>query len=970
MKIRSTSDFVSRLLAFRLNNFVITPMGINVQNRSDFRTILNLIHPQIIMTRTNIRLAATCFSLFLFGVLVFSQATQAQNKKLTFEDIMKWEDIEETEISHNGEWLAYSVWPDRGDGEVRVRSLESGTTHTIALGKRPEFSPRGGWMGVYIEPKLAEQIRAEKEKPQRGMALLNTASGSVVKKDSVQSFSFSNDGKWVVISLIPSKKVSDKKSENKYLGSEMVLRNLETGEEQLLPFVREAEFDSTSTYLTYSVADTNSANNGLYYRELGDSPSDRQTLVNRENALFANLSWDNPGERLAFTEATLDTSYQAGDADLKIWESNRDRLRTLVSASEPEDGWALRTNNDLEWTDDGNRLFFGLMPRAMVEADLDGEQEKPDTVDIYDREQILNEKEVDVWHYNDPRIKPHEKESWNQRKERTYRSVYHFRNNRWVQLADREMPDVEMTQNANYALGSSSVPYLQLMTWEGFFDDYYIVNLKTGERSRIAEKLRFGADLSPGGNHVVFYKDRDWHLYNVDKEVYRNLTGEVDVPFYNEDHDYPYPAPGYGTPGWTKGENSVLIYDKYDIWKFSTSSGKAENLTVDGRDREIRYRIVDTEEDRKYFQRDEELLIRGYYDHKKYYGFYTLRLDQQGTERRLESRHKYDFVEKAKDSDRIIFSREKYDEYPNLWVSDGIHFEQTERITDLHLDLHDTYNWGSAELIEWPGMDDGQTIRGAVIKPDNYDPGKKYPVLIYYYRFFSQRAYEFNNITNDDRPTLPQWVSDGYVVFLPDIRFEVGTPGFASTKSLVPGVQKLVEMGIADPDKLGLHGHSWSGYQTAFMITQTDIFDAAIAGAPVSNMTSAYSGIRWGSGLARQFQYEETQSRIGGSLWEYPERYIENSPVFYADRINTPLLMMFGDEDTAVPWYQGIEMYLAMRRLDKDAVFLQYRDEPHHLQKYGNRLDYAIKMKEYFDHYLRGMEAPEWITEGVPYRGK
>lgn len=298
-----------------------------------------------------------------------------------------------------------------------------------------------------------------------------------------------------------------------------------------------------------------------------------------------------------------------------------------------------------------------------------------------------------------------------------------------------------------------------------------------------------------------------------------------------------------------------------------------------------------------------------------------------------------------------------------------MNFSDIRQLTSLHASLHETYNWGTAELIEWQSLD-GDTIQGAVIKPDNYEEGKQYPVMVYYYRFFSQRAYEFNNITNDDRPVLPQYVSDGYVVFLPDIRFEVGTPGFASTKSLVPGVQKLVDMGIADPNKLGLHGHSWSGYQTAFMITQTDIFDAAIAGAPVSNMTSAYSGIRLGSGLARQFQYEQTQSRIGGSLWEYPERYIENSPVFFADRINTPLLIMFGDEDTAVPWEQGIELYLAMRRLGKDAVFLQYHDEPHHLQKYANRLDYAIKMKQYFDHYLRGTPAPEWITKGVPYRGE
>jgi len=262
-------------------------------------------------------------------------------------------------------------------------------------------------------------------------------------------------------------------------------------------------------------------------------------------------------------------------------------------------------------------------------------------------------------------------------------------------------------------------------------------------------------------------------------------------------------------------------------------------------------------------------------------------------------------------------------------------------------------------------------LLGAVlIKPGNYNPGKRYPVFVYFYRFFTQRLYEFNQIVVNHRPCFPFYASNGYAVFLPDIRFEVGHPGFSATKCLVPGVQKLIDMEIADPEAIGLHGHSWSGYQTAFVVTQTNIFAAAIAGAPVSNMTSAYSGIRWGSGLARQFQYEKSQSRIGGNLWEFPELYIENSPVFFATRIQTPLLIMFGDNDGAVPWYQGIELYLAMRRLGKDCIFLQYRGEPHHLQKYPNKLDYSIRMKEYFDHYLKGKAAPEWIKKGVPYRGK
>ena len=279
------------------------------------------------------------------------------------------------------------------------------------------------------------------------------------------------------------------------------------------------------------------------------------------------------------------------------------------------------------------------------------------------------------------------------------------------------------------------------------------------------------------------------------------------------------------------------------------------------------------------------------------------------------------------------------------------------------------FAWGESELVEWSSMD-GRPIQGILIKPGNYEEGKTYPVLVYYYRFFTNRLYDFNHVAINHRPCFPYYASNGYAVFLPDIRFDVGNPGFSATKCLVPGVQKLIDMGVADPEAICLHGHSWSGYQTAFAITQTNIFTCAIAGAPVSNMTSAYSGIRWGSGLARQFQYEKSQSRIGGSLWEARDKYIENSPVFFADRIETPLLIMFGDVDDAVPWYQGIELYLAMRRLEKDCIFLQYRDEPHHPKKYANKLDYTIRFREYLDHYLKGEPAADWITKGVPYQGK
>jgi len=271
--------------------------------------------------------------------------------------------------------------------------------------------------------------------------------------------------------------------------------------------------------------------------------------------------------------------------------------------------------------------------------------------------------------------------------------------------------------------------------------------------------------------------------------------------------------------------------------------------------------------------------------------------------------------------------------------------------------------------VTWNSLD-GLPLEGVLIKPANYQPGRRYPVIVYFYERMSQRLFEFNEPVVNHRPSFSVYTSAGYAIFLPDVVFDIGHPGYSATKCLVPGVQKLIDMGIADPKAIGLHGHSWSGYETAFVITQTNIFAAAIAGAPVANMTSAYGGIRWESGLARQFQYEETQSRIGGSLWEYPERYIENSPLFFADRVETPLLIMHGDEDGAVPWYQSIELYLAMRRLGKDCIFLEYRGEPHHPQKYPNKLDYSIRMMQYFDHYLKGEPAAEWISKGVAYNGK
>jgi len=905
-------------------------------------------------------------TVFLLLISVFASTTLYAQGVLTFEDVMKFEDINSPSISSNGNWISYSVWPDRGDGKVVVQHTTNGTEYEIELGANPNISYDEKWVIAYKNVSLLAELKAKKDKPKRGLVLLNLIDGTTQEFDSVSSYQISNNGKWLAIRNYQSKVIEDLKHKNKKLGTEVTLWDLSKNESYSLDFVSGMSFDSLSNYFSYSVIDTSGMRNGLYIYDL--QGPEKGIISTSENGFYSNLTWDPKRPRIAFTKTNLDSSYMEGDASLHLWDAKKGNLQTLVKPEDTSEDFALRSNNNLTFTHDGKRLFFGLMSQEMVDLD-EKKDDEDEEIDIYDVESIVGDRGMDLWHGDDNRIKTHEIVTFNSRKNRIYTAVYHLDKKKWVQLADFDMPFIQITHNKDIVMGNTDEPYLRAITHEGTFRDWYIVDLNKGTRTKVNERTSNGsARISPDSKSVVYYNDKNWHLYDVKTGNTKTITTNLDVPFYDEDHDYPSQVPSYGMAGWVEGGKSVLINDKYDVWQIPTGKGEAIRITNgEGREAKRIFRIRNLGDDDN-FGKSEELLLTSYHDLEKNFGFYSAQIGKTGVQRLLEEDKKFTFVAKAEDSDKILYKREAYDEFPNLWVSNNWKFNSSDQVSKLHMDLSEKWNWGKAELIDWLSLD-GTFIQGVVIKPNNYDPKKKYPIMTYYYRFFTDRLHDFNEPKTNHRPVFAQYVSDDYVVFLPDIRFEIGRPGFAATKSLVPGIQKLIEMGIADEDKLGLHGHSWSGYQTAFIVTQTDIFDAAVTGAPVSNMTSAYSGIRWASGLARQFQYEKTQSRIGESLIEAPEKYIENSPVFFADKITTPMLIQHGDADGAVPWYQSIELYLAMRRYNKEVVFLQYHDEPHHLQKFPNKLDYAIRMKEYFDYYLKGVGEPEWILKGEVYLG-
>src|SRR5690606_12018724 len=361
-----------------------------------------------------------------------------------------------------------------------------------------------------------------------------------------------------------------------------------------------------------------------------------------------------------------------------------------------------------------------------------------------------------------------------------------------------------------------------------------------------------------------------------------------------------------------------------------------------GRAQGLRFRYVRLDREQDAIDPRAPILLAAFDTRTKAAGFYRDRVHGNGRPERLTlGDYVFSTPARAKNAEVLLYTRENFEEFPDLWVSD-LAFASPRRISNANPQQAE-YRWGTAELVEWTSLD-GVPLQGILYKPEDFDPSRKYPMIVYFYERMSDELNRYRTpVAGGSSISFSFYVSRGYLVFVPDIVYRIGYPGESALHAVVPGVTELIRRGFVDEKAIGVQGHSWGGYQIAYMITKTDIFKAAAAGAPVVNMTSAYGGIRWSTGMVRQFQYEKTQSRLGGTLWEMPIRYIENSPLFWLDKVNTPVLIMHNDRDGAVPWYQGIEYFVALRRLGKPVWMLNYNGEDHGLRRWANRKDFAIR---------------------------
>jgi acetyl esterase/lipase len=598
---------------------------------------------------------------------------------------------------------------------------------------------------------------------------------------------------------------------------------------------------------------------------------------------------------------------------------------------------------------------------------------------------------VDIWNWKDPLIQPMQLVNANRERDRTYQAYASTDDLAVVQLGRLEIPEITVGIGGEgdlaVATTTTMVKYGWYVSHDGSYEDVYLMEVATGETRLAIEKIKSaGASLSPNEQYLTWWDGATKHHMAMDTETgeVTNLSEALPYPVHNELDDHPDIPRSYGSAGWLEDDEAILIYDRYDIWRVDPS-GEAEpvNLTEGlGREHAMELRYLDPSGagGGRFFgfgggggaafqatadpvPTDEDVLLRASGEFTKQSGYYRDRFDRnRAPTRLLMGDYAYGRPQKADDANVYLLTRSTFEEFPDLWVANE-DLEEMEKVTDANPQQSE-YRWGTAELVEWVS-NDGTPLQGILAKPEGFDPTKKYPMMVYFYERMSDGLHRYQNPGPGTSVNQSFYVSRGYVYFVPDIPYEIGHPGESAIDAVVPGVLKIVDQGFVDKDRIGAQGHSWGGYQLAYMITRTNLFAAVEGGAPVSNMTSAYGGIRWQSGMNRQFQYEHTQSRIGGSLWEETLRYINNSPLFEADKVQTPFLMIHNDEDGAVPWYQGIEFYMALRRLKKPVWMLNYNGEPHGLRRRPNQIDWTIRMQQFFDHYLKGAPAPIWMTEGV-----
>lgn len=940
-----------------------------------------------------------------------SQAALAQKKAMTHDVYDSWKNVSNVQMSADGKVVVYEINPQEGDGELFIKN--NGRELIIPRADRASIDPDGSWLYCHIKPEFAKnrrerikKLKKEKMTPDT-LAIVNLKDMSVVKYGDLASYSTgldarkfvacrTNKDKDVLAVFNPAAALVDTL---KHVGDFQFSRD-----GSKLAYVLKKEKKDSSTVSAVVFADLSRWTSGKFEKDtIATGAKVYKSLVFDDTArLFAFAASKDSAESKSFSVFCAEITYPKKARKASTAPKPRLELRevfsegTMINAnpgvfnvSVTEDGkrlsgeelgtsmqsWTVNENSGLFFSKKGSRLFTGIGPITPKKDTSIVDFEHPD---------------LDIWNWDAIHTPAQQKLNNNKILSKTYPAVIDLGSvNKIVSLTQSYFDNIFQLNGgeAEWALSRDETKYERSSVWDYRQDsDLSLVNLNTGERRLAYTKFNGTVRTSPSGKYLLLFnlEDGNWHTYDIARGIDINLTGRLGVNFFIEDDDHPTFKGEYeGNPIWTENDEYVLVSDRYDVWKLKTDGTEAINLTNrEGVKNNVRFHAQNlntfrwSAADRSlsmvpYLPNKGEVYLSAFHELDMRNGFGKTNIRKAGTPEYLLDTVTFIAVQKAANAKKIAYRKGNFRNCYDLYTTDD-EFKTEEKLTAINPHKEE-YRWGSVELMEWKAYD-GTPLKGLVFLPDGMKADDKLPVMVYFYEMNSHTMYDWRTpAPSRSIVNIPMYVSNAYICFIPDIKYIIGHPGQSAYNCICSGAEALCDKyPNADKSKMAIQGQSWGGYQTAWLVTRTNMFAAAGAGAPVSNMTSAYGGIRWGSGITRAGQYEHGQSRIGKSLWEEGglELYLENSPVFKADKVETPLLIMHNDADGAVPWYQGIEYFSDLRRLNKPVWMLQYNKEAHNLVHRRNCKDLSIRLQQFFDHYLKGAPAPAWMKDGVPYSRK
>ena len=895
--------------------------------------------------------------ILLFFMVFLCMKTSAQKKELDHTVYDSWQSIRETSFHPQGKYIVYAIVPQEGDGTFIIRNVKTGNELSIARATQAVFTENGEYLVAKIKPSFVETRKAKIDKkkademPKDSLVIVELATNTIQKIPSVKSFQLAEHGNDMMVYL------KDKKGDINKEGSDLVMRDLSSAKEKT--------FSNISQYLIHPKAmgvvmyqvKTKLKESQILLATIADTNT---KILTKQVYTATNFIWDEEGKQLAYlvekdsADKALQKNYYLAyytpslETAISIFDKSNKTIPT---------NYTIGGDRKMKFSKSGNKLEFGVQPILPT---------KDTSLPDFDRVS------VDIWHYNDPIIQPAQLKALESTLKSTELVFLNTQNKNTIYLGKIKDRDLMTTAEGDGAIVYATIDssYLLASQWQGFsLKDIYAIATNDGQRKLIQKEWKGNLmSASYDGNALLYYDEpqKKYFAYNATTGKTIQIAKDIKTSLFDEENDLPDDPNAYGIAKWMDNNQEVLMYDRYDIWLVDVNGIKASKKLTNGRMNKIISRFIETDAERKTLAKNAILLIKGYSEVDKSELISTLNLADGAFNLINQVPMHFTTIVGASHSNDIAVMQEDEVKSPNLYLYTLAATKQNPTSIATINTQQANYNWMSSQIVKWKAYT-GKMAEGVLYLPENFDAKKKYPMIVYFYERSNQTLHNYlAPAPTPSRLNIPFFASRGYIVFVPDIWYTRGYPGQSAYDYILSGTRAMIQKGFVDSTKVGLQGQSWGGYQIAYLITKTNLYAAAWAGAPVVNMTSAYSGIRWGPGISRQFQYEKSQTRLGASLWERPDLYIKNSPLFSLPNIKTPLVIMSNDADDAVPWYQGIEMYSDMKRLNKKVWLLVYNNEAHNLVERKNRKDIQIREQQFFDTYLKGAPMPEWLSKGVP----